>query len=104
VVFAIAVLTGRRAVARAPPGVPGFLVGFVVQATLGLAGQLPDWLADAGFGLARALLLTAVAATGLRTEVRDFQTVGRSAMLLVAGETVFLARAAASLLTLCFPG
>lgn len=92
---ALVVLRAGRNGGGQRPSLPGFLVAFVLLATLCSVGLLPDWLKEASFSTARGLLLTAVAATGMRIEIADFLAVGRHAMLLVLLESVFLAALAA---------
>ncbi|WP_084794603.1 YeiH family protein [Pseudoponticoccus marisrubri] len=81
--------TGDRG--DAPPAIPGFLVGFLVFAGLNSAGLIPDWL---GAVLARAsgwALLAAIAAVGMKTDLRKVLQVGGGAIALIVGETLFLA-------------
>ncbi|SEP03496.1 conserved hypothetical integral membrane protein [Salinihabitans flavidus] len=78
--------TGKRG-----PLVPFFLIGFVAIAAVNSAGYLPAqaavWMGEAS----KWLLLTAMAAVGMKTALRSMLDVGHQAIILILAETVFIA-------------
>ena len=74
-----------------PPLLPSFVVGFLVLATLSSLGVIPlivsDFLSDAS----RWLLLVAIAAVGMKTNLRQVLAVGPAAIALIVTETLFIA-------------
>ena len=102
IVFAV-MLTRARAAAEAggkrPPLLPGFAVGFAVlvadqQHRLAAAARQPRPAASsrAGAWWRRS------PAIGMKTQLKDLATVGLKPVLLMLGETVFLAVLALALL------
>jgi uncharacterized integral membrane protein (TIGR00698 family) len=80
--------------------IPGFLVAFIVLTALNGFHLVPK---PVGAGLAEVskwLLVVAVAALGMKTNARDLVAVGRSALALIAAETVFLGLAVVGWVTL----
>ena len=75
---------------KRPPLVPGFVLAFLAMAALNSAGLIPavvaGWLAD----LSRWALLIAIAAVGMKTELRRILEVGGQAIVLIVAETVFI--------------
>jgi len=74
-----------------PPIVPAFVVGFFALATLNSFGFVPDGVKEASAFVARAALLTAIAAVGLKTNLRQLRSVGYAPIILLVVETVFIA-------------
>lgn len=76
---------------KRPPFLPGFVVGFLVLASLNSMGLIPlavsDWVGDAS----RWFLLTAIAAVGMKTNLKQVLSVGGAAIALIVVETVFIA-------------
>jgi uncharacterized integral membrane protein (TIGR00698 family) len=91
VLVAALVLRDGAVGADRPPLLPGFVIGFLVLATLNSVLDLPQWLTAAAGDGSRAALLTAVAAVGMKTSVARLMQVGAAAMALLVAETVFLA-------------
>lgn len=85
---------------RRPPIVPGFLVGFVVLVILGSLGWMSPATREAASSASRALLVVAIAAAGMRTELRDLKCLGWKPVVLLVSETVFLAALVAAMLWL----
>ena len=84
-------LAGGSTEKTRPPLVPGFVLGFLVLAGLNSAGLIP---AGAGAFLAQLssmALLSAIAAVGMKTDLRDILKVGGWAITLLVAETLFLA-------------
>jgi uncharacterized integral membrane protein (TIGR00698 family) len=105
VVIVAAVVVRRMAASAAsdgprPPLVPAFVVGFVALATLNSVVGMPPWVTEAAAAGSGWLLLTAIAAVGLKTRPADILKVGRSAAALLVAETLFLATLVALALTL----
>lgn len=78
--------TGER-----PPLLPGFVIAFVALVALGSTGIVPAPLTDFANGLSRWCLVTAIAAIGIRANLRELAGVGIKPVALMVGETVFLA-------------
>lgn len=74
-----------------PPLVPGFVLGFLVLAGLNSAGLIPTAAAAFLGQLASMALLSAIAAVGMKTDLRDILKVGGWAITLLVAETLFLA-------------
>ncbi len=77
---------GKRA-----PIMPGFVIGFLILATLNSLGYIPKPTADAVADISRWALLCGIAASGLKTSLKSILDVGRAAVFLIVAETVFLA-------------
>jgi len=86
-----------------PPLMPGFVVAFLVLAALNSTVTLPAALLDFAAAGSGWLLLTAIAAVGLKTRPAEVLKVGRAAAALLVVETVFLAVLVAMALSL-IPG
>lgn len=82
---------GDAAPGSRPPLVPGFVVGFLVLAGLNSTGLLPAALAEGATLASRWALLTAIAAVGMKTSMRDMLRLGPAAIALLVAETAFIA-------------
>jgi uncharacterized integral membrane protein (TIGR00698 family) len=76
---------------KRPPLVPMFVLGFLVLAGLNSAGLIPPALSALLAKVSSWALLAAIAAVGMKTDLRNVFQVGRGAIILIVGETVFLA-------------
>lgn len=74
-----------------PPLVPGFVLAFILLATLNSLVTLPAAVRDIAVDGSGWLLLTAIAAVGLKTRPAEILKVGKPAAALLVAETVFLA-------------
>ena len=74
-----------------PPLVPGFVAGFLALAALSSLGLVPEAARDLAGAASRWALLTAIAAVGMKTSVREVLRVGPGAIALIVAETLFLA-------------
>ena len=83
-----------------PASFPIFLLGFVALFLLNNIVSLPVPLTQGFSQLATGLLLLAVTALGVRTSLREVASIGWRPIVLLAGESLFLAAAIASLLLL----
>jgi uncharacterized integral membrane protein (TIGR00698 family) len=81
-----------------PPLLPWFAVAFAVLVAINSTGWVPKALTDAGSDVSRWFLVAAIAGIGMKTQLRDLATVGLKPVLLMVGETVFLALLALALL------
>ena len=75
---------------KAPPLLPGFVIGFLVLAALNSFGLIPAAVGEIAAQLSRWALLTAIAAVGIKTSLRKMFEVGGGAIALIVAETVFL--------------
>jgi len=81
----------RHRVAGNTAKFPGFLFVFVGLATLNSFGLIPEVLAAAGNSLSRACLVTAIAAVGMQTALRELARLGWAPVMLMLAETAFIA-------------
>jgi uncharacterized membrane protein YadS len=77
--------TGKR-----PPLLPWFAVGFIVLASVNSTGVVPAAVQGFGNELSRWLLVIAISALGMKTQLRELASVGIKPILLMLGETLFL--------------
>lgn len=92
-VFALAIraVGGEEAgQGRRPPLVPGFVLAFLALAALNSLGAIPGVLAHWLGDLSRWALLIAIAAVGMKAELRRILDVGGPAVVLIVAETLFL--------------
>ena len=75
----------------APPIVPAFVVGFVILACLNSLGWVPAMVRDTIVVVSKAALLTAIAAVGIKTNLRDVTSLGYAPIMLMVCETIFIA-------------
>jgi len=71
--------------------VPGFVVGFLILATLNSLGVVPAALQSVLAQTSSWALLAAIAAVGMKTDMSRILEVGRGAIALIVLETLFLA-------------
>ncbi|GMG83931.1 YeiH family protein [Paralimibaculum aggregatum] len=93
-VFSLAIRAGgAEAVepSRRPPLVPAFVLAFLGLATLNSLGLVPEIAADLLSDVSRWALLVAIAAVGMKTSLRRILDVGGPAVVLIVGETLFIA-------------
>lgn len=92
VVLAVTLLLARSGAGEGPrPGFPLFLVVFVVLLLVNSAGLVPAAAGEILADVSRWLLVTAIAALGMKTSLAQVARVGPRAMLLVVAETVWIA-------------
>jgi uncharacterized integral membrane protein (TIGR00698 family) len=70
---------------------PWFIVAFALLVAVNSSGWLPPALVESGSSLSRGCLVAAIAAIGMKTQLREFVNVGLKPILLMVGETIFLA-------------
>jgi len=76
---------------KRPPIIPGFVLGFLALATLNSFGLIPEMIRSFLATLSGWALLAAIAAVGMKTDLRNVLQLGAMPILLITGETVFLA-------------
>ena len=74
-----------------PPLLPWFVLAFAVLVAINSVGVLPQALIGFGNDASRWCLVAAIAGIGMKTQLRELATVGIKPVLLMIGETVFLA-------------
>lgn len=74
-----------------PPLLPGFVIGFLVLAVLNSLGFIPLIVSDFLAQASRWLLLTAIAAVGMKSNLKQILSVGGSAIGLIVTQTIFIA-------------
>jgi uncharacterized membrane protein YadS len=94
VVLLIAVLYRHHPDVKTPekevPLVPGFLLAFVVFVMLASVGTITPDLAQTAGDASRWMLVTAIAAAGVKTSFEDLLKLGWKPVALLVGETVFI--------------
>jgi uncharacterized integral membrane protein (TIGR00698 family) len=90
--------TGTAVGDARPPLLPWFAVAFAALVALNSTGWLPGAVAAAGSDLSRWFLVAAIAGIGMKAQLRELVTVGLKPVVLMVGETVFLAMLALALL------
>ena len=94
VILAAAMITrarGGHESGQRPPLLPWFAVAFFGCAVLTSLGAIPPALQKAGTDLSTWCLVTAIAALGMKIQLKELTTVGLKPVLLMLGQTVFLA-------------
>ena len=76
---------------KRPPLIPGFVLFFLVLATINSFGVIPEIVTSAISDVSRWALLVAIAAVGMKTSLRRMLDVGGQAIVLIVGETLFIA-------------
>lgn len=89
--FMIRNAAGQDIDGKRPPLMPLFVVGFIVLATLNSLIELPQVLLNLAASGSGWLLLTSIAAVGLKTRPAEVLKVGRKAAGVLIVETLFLA-------------
>ncbi|NVO25708.1 YeiH family protein [Donghicola mangrovi] len=79
-------VSGKR-----PPLLPGFVAAFLVLAALNSFHLVPELVIEPASTLSRALLVTAVAAVGMKTSIAKLADVGGTAIAMLSVQTVVLA-------------
>lgn len=76
---------------KQPPLLPSFVLGFLVLAGLNSFGLIPAVVTEFLSQSSRWLLLTAIAAVGMKTNLKQVLSVGGAAIALIVIETLFIA-------------
>lgn len=95
VIVAAAMITRMQgadgALDKRPPLLPMFAVGFLVLACINSTGWVPAMVQSGVNELSRWCLVIAIAAIGMKTQLKELASVGIKPILLMLGETAFLA-------------
>jgi len=81
-----------------PPLLPWFAVAFAVLIAINSTGIVPHSVQSLGNDASRWCLVASIAGIGMKTQLKELASVGIKPVLLMAGETVFLAVLALSLM------
>ena len=81
-----------------PPLLPGFAVAFALLVAVNSTGWLPQAVAQGGSEFSRWCLVASIAGIGMKTQLKELATVGIKPVLLMFGETLFLAALVLALL------
>lgn len=82
---------GQSASGPRPPLLPGFAVGFAVLVAINSTGVIPHVVQKLGSDFSQWCLVAAIAGIGMKTQLKELVTVGLKPVLLMVGETLFLA-------------
>jgi len=83
---------------KRPPILPWFAVGFVLLAALNSTGWIPKTVQTFANDLSGWCLVIAISALGMKTQLKELASVGIKPIILMVGETVFLAALVAAML------
>lgn len=95
-VLILGLLMRRQSVQRAdnaarPPIVPVFVIGFILLAVLNSIGWIPAWLTGPIDLISKSALLMAIAAVGIKSNLREITSIGYAPIALLVLETIFIA-------------
>jgi uncharacterized integral membrane protein (TIGR00698 family) len=76
---------------KRPPLIPGFVIGFLGLAVLNSFGLIPEVVGSFLANLSSWALLTAIAAVGMKTDIKNVLQLGAMPIVLITAETLFLA-------------
>ena len=82
---------GESAAGPRPPLLPWFVIAFALLVAVNSLVALPQPLLDFGNDASRWCLVAAIAGIGMKTQLRELASVGIKPVLLMIGETLFLA-------------
>lgn len=74
-----------------PPLMPWFAVAFIALAAVNSTGWVTSTMQNFGNGLSSWCLITAISAIGMKTQLKELASVGIKPIVLMVGETAFLA-------------
>lgn len=92
--------SGKNNAKAAGNNFPWFAVGFVILLLVNSTGIIPTVLVEGVNNLSQWLLVTAIAALGIKTSLRQIADCGLGQTLLILGETLFLLTLAIILVTM----
>ncbi|MDL9997499.1 putative sulfate exporter family transporter [Variovorax sp. J22P240] len=91
VAFGRAAARSGQVMGKRPPLLPWFAVAFAALVAVNSAGWIAGPIVSLGGDLSRWCLVSAIAAIGMKTHLRDLASVGLKPVMLMLGETIFLA-------------
>ena len=77
--------------AKRPPLLPGFLAAFVAITLINSFIEIPAAVTEAMSNVSRQCLVTAIAAIGLKIDMKSFLELGRMPVVMLVAETIWLA-------------
>ncbi len=83
--------SGGEPGAERPPLLPGFVIAFAALVAVNSTGWVPAPVQALGGEVSRGCLVAAMAAIGMKTRLAELATVGWRPVVLMLGETLFLA-------------
>ena len=98
VAIGLALHVRGRTSTHAAPILPWFGVAFAVLVAISSTGVIPKGAIDVGSQVSQWCLVTAISAIGMKTSLRSLVDMGLKPVMLMAGETVFLAAMVAGVL------
>ena len=101
VILFASLLTRRSGAAEGgerPPLLPWFAVAFAILVAINSTGFVPKAVQSAGSDISRWFLVISIAGIGMKTHLKELATVGLKPVVLMVGETLFLAALALALL------
>ncbi|MBK5356636.1 putative sulfate exporter family transporter [Pseudomonas sp. TH41] len=84
-------LQGADPTGKRPPLLPWFAVGFLALACINSTGWIAPVVQGSVNELSRWCLVVSISALGMKTQLKELAAVGIKPILLMVGETVFLA-------------
>ena len=81
------------------PGIPAFLIAFVVLMTINSVLNIPQEITDGATDISRFALVISIAAIGMKSNLAQMLTVGIKPILLLVFETLWIG----ALILLCLP-
>ncbi|WP_329605731.1 putative sulfate exporter family transporter [Rhodovulum sulfidophilum] len=77
--------------AKRPPILPGFVIAFLILALINSLGWIPAALQALLWALSKWAMLTAIAAVGMKTDLKRILSVPPQSVVLIFLETLFIA-------------
>lgn len=74
-----------------PPGVPGFLIAFVILMTVNSVINVPQAITAGATEISRFALVISIAAIGMKSNLKSLLEVGSKPIILLVTETVWIA-------------
>ncbi len=84
-------MQGADTSGKRPPLLPWFAVGFLILACVNSTGWVAPVVQGSVNELSRWCLVVAISALGMKTQLKELAAVGIKPILLMVGETIFLA-------------
>lgn len=81
----------QQAGSKAPPLIPGFVLAFLTLALVNSLGLLPSIVQEVFWAVSRWAMLAAIAAVGVRTELKRIIEIPPQSIVLIICETLFIA-------------
>ncbi|MDO6711990.1 putative sulfate exporter family transporter [Aliiglaciecola sp. 2_MG-2023] len=89
----------KRVGTNKAPGIPGFLIIFVVLMIINSVFSIPSAVTESASHISRFALVVSIAAIGMKSNLKQLVEVGTKPILLLIMETIWIA----SLILICLP-